>query len=100
MNSYVARAINTVLDIIQLLIFIRIILSWIRLPREKTTVIRRGIMKKTKGFLICLFCIAFLCSTETQAAERFTDNGDGTITDHYMQLMWTKADNNGGINWR
>ncbi len=39
MNSYVARAINTVLDIIQLLIFIRIILSWIRLPRENPIIV-------------------------------------------------------------
>ena len=33
------------------------------------------------------------------AAERFTDNGDGTVTDHTRGLMWSKTDNNGNINW-
>lgn len=31
--------------------------------------------------------------------ERFTDNGDGTVTDHELGLMWAKADNQGDINW-
>ena len=30
---------------------------------------------------------------------RFTDNGDGTITDHELGLMWSKADNQGDISW-
>jgi len=34
-----------------------------------------------------------------QAGERFTDNGDGTVTDHELGLMWSKTDNNGNINW-
>ena len=33
------------------------------------------------------------------AGERFTDNGDGTVTDHEFGLMWSKTDNNGDINW-
>ncbi len=33
------------------------------------------------------------------AAERFTDNGDGTVTDHERKLMWAKTDNQGDINW-
>jgi hypothetical protein len=33
------------------------------------------------------------------AGERFTDNGDGTITDHELGLMWSKTDNNGNIDW-
>jgi len=33
------------------------------------------------------------------AGERFTDNGDGTVTDHELGLMWSKTDNNGDINW-
>ena len=33
------------------------------------------------------------------AGERFTDNGDGTITDHELNLMWSKTDNNGNIDW-
>jgi hypothetical protein len=33
------------------------------------------------------------------AAERFTDNGDGTVTDNELKLMWAKQDNNGDIDW-
>ena len=33
------------------------------------------------------------------AGERFTDNGDGTVTDHTTGLMWAKYDNNGDINY-
>jgi len=33
------------------------------------------------------------------AGDRFTDNGDGTITDHKLGLMWSKTDNQGDINW-
>lgn len=33
------------------------------------------------------------------AADRFTDNGDGTVTDHELGLMWSKTDNHGDINW-
>ena len=34
------------------------------------------------------------------AGERFTDNGDGTVTDHQLGLMWAKNDNQGDIDWR
>ena len=33
------------------------------------------------------------------AGERFTDNQDGTVTDHKLGLMWSKTDNNGNIDW-
>jgi hypothetical protein len=33
------------------------------------------------------------------ADDRFTDNGDGTVTDHETGLMWAKNDNQGDINW-
>ncbi len=33
------------------------------------------------------------------AGDRFTDNGDGTVTDHDRGLMWGKTDNQGDINW-
>jgi len=33
------------------------------------------------------------------ASERFTDNGDGTVTDHQRKLMWAQTDNQGDINW-
>ncbi|MDJ0986711.1 MAG: DUF1566 domain-containing protein [Desulfobacterales bacterium] len=33
------------------------------------------------------------------AGDRFVDNGDGTVTDRKMNLMWSKTDNQGDINW-
>lgn len=41
-----------------------------------------------------------LYSWKVCADERFTDNGDGTVTDHYLRLMWSKTDNQGKINWK
>jgi hypothetical protein len=34
------------------------------------------------------------------AGERFTDNGDGTVTDHAHHLMWASADNQGDVDWK
>ena len=47
---------------------------------------------------IIVFAIFFNIFTAA-AGERFTDNGDGTVTDHELGLMWSKTDNNGNINW-
>lgn len=33
------------------------------------------------------------------AQERFIDNGDGTITDTQLKLMWAQTDNHGDIDW-
>jgi len=33
------------------------------------------------------------------AGDRFTVNGDGTVTDHERGLMWGATDNHGDINW-
>ena len=38
--------------------------------------------------------------TIVYAEERFTDNGDGTVTDHQLGIMWAKTDNQGDINWK
>jgi hypothetical protein len=38
-------------------------------------------------------------SLAVNAGERFTDNGDGTVTDHQLGVMWSKTDNHGNINW-
>lgn len=45
-----------------------------------------------------LMCLVFPFTV--RAGDRFTDNGDGTVTDHRMGLMWAKNDNNGNINWK
>jgi len=47
---------------------------------------------------IIAFTILFSLSPAA-AGERFTDNGDGTVSDHKLGLMWSKTDNNGDINW-
>ena len=45
------------------------------------------------AFLLFFVSLAF-------AGERFTDNGDGTVTDHQLGVMWAKFDNQGDIDWR
>jgi Protein of unknown function (DUF1566) len=42
----------------------------------------------------------FLCLVPAIAGDRFTDNGDGTVTDHKLGVMWAKADNHGDIGWK
>jgi len=34
------------------------------------------------------------------ADSRFIDNGDGTVTDKKLGLMWAESDNLGNIDWR
>ncbi|MBU0767638.1 MAG: DUF1566 domain-containing protein [Proteobacteria bacterium] len=43
---------------------------------------------------------AFFFSAPVLAGDRFTDNGDGTVTDHQLGVMWAKTDNQGDINWK
>ena len=47
---------------------------------------------------IVLLVILFLC-LPAWAGDRFTDNGDGTVTDTKLGLMWANTDNHGDINW-
>ena len=50
------------------------------------------------GTVLAVFS-ALLLAVSAAAGERFTDNGDGTVTDHERSLMWAKTDNNGDIDW-
>ena len=54
---------------------------------------------KLSNALIMVTCI-LLISTPAYAGDRFTDNGDETVTDHQLGLMWAKTDNQGDINWK
>jgi len=45
------------------------------------------------GFLL-LFCPLAVSD------QRFSDNGDGTVTDHQLGVMWAQADNQGDIGWK
>ncbi|MBW2605297.1 MAG: DUF1566 domain-containing protein [Deltaproteobacteria bacterium] len=43
---------------------------------------------------------AFFLSAPVFADDRFTDNGDGTVTDHQLGVMWARTDNQGNISWK
>lgn len=53
-----------------------------------------------KRFLGLFLLFLFLFPLSAPAGERFTDNGDGTVTDNELGLMWAQADNNGNISWK
>jgi len=58
-------------------------------------------MAPARRFLACLAVgMALLAAPAVNAGDRFTDNGDGTVTDHKLNLMWSKTDNNGNIDWK
>jgi hypothetical protein len=54
---------------------------------------------KSTSLCIILMC-TFLFGAPVWSAERFTNNGDGTVTDHQLGVMWAKTDNQGNINWK
>jgi len=58
-------------------------------------------MSRTKSALlwIILTC-TLLFGAPVWSGDRFTDNGDGTVTDHQLGVMWAKTDNQGNINWK
>ncbi|MGB6010739.1 MAG: DUF1566 domain-containing protein [Desulfobacterales bacterium] len=55
--------------------------------------------KKLSNILIMIICM-LLIGAPVLAGDRFTDNGDGTVTDHQLGVMWAKTDNQGDINWK
>ena len=55
--------------------------------------LRASCLSLVIAFLVIFVSLAF-------AGERFTDNGDGTVTDHQLGVMWAKYDNQGDIDWR
>jgi hypothetical protein len=50
--------------------------------------------------MMIIAILILLNSIGVLAGERFTDNGDGTVTDHELGLMWSKTDNHGNISWK
>ena len=58
-------------------------------------------MSRLRPLYVCLISILLICSLSPAfGGERFTDNGDGTVTDHQLGVMWAKSDNQGNIDWR
>lgn len=49
---------------------------------------------------ILLYGVFLLLPCVTLAANRFIDNGDGTVTDQQTGLMWAATDNMGDITWQ
>ena len=57
-------------------------------------------MSEIKSTIVTIVTLcAFFLSAPIFAGDRFTDNGDGTVTDHELGVMWAKTDNQGNINW-
>jgi hypothetical protein len=55
--------------------------------------------KKISSIVWIMMICMFLGGAAVSAGERFTDNGDGTVTDHKLDVMWSKTDNQGDIDW-
>lgn len=55
--------------------------------------------KKSTPIWIILIC-TFLFGTPVWSDDRFTNNGDGTVTDHQLGVMWSETDNQGDISWK
>jgi len=49
---------------------------------------------------IAIIVMMFISPLPTRAADRFINNGDGTVTDQQLGLMWGTFDNQGDINWQ
>ena len=47
--------------------------------------------------VLLIFSLALI--QPVNAEDRFTDNKDGTVTDHQSGLMWAATDNLGDISW-
>lgn len=48
---------------------------------------------------VCAVFVMLLFWGSAVASDRFTVNGDGTVTDHLLGLMWAETDNQGDISW-
>jgi len=58
-------------------------------------------MRKKIVFVLALLCMGLLSVfPQVIAGERFIDNGDGTVTDRVLNVMWSKTDNQGDIDWK
>ena len=50
--------------------------------------------------IVLLFPAALMMANPVYGDQRFMDNGDGTVTDQRLGLMWAKSDNQGDIGWK
>ena len=57
---------------------------------------RRPIVVMVATVILCVVSTL----TSAGAGDRFSDNGDGTVTDHLLNVMWSQTDNQGDISWK
>ena len=57
-------------------------------------------MSLFKTSILSLFCLLLISAPPVFCQQRFVDNGNGTVTDHKLKLMWAKYDNQGDIDWK
>ena len=50
--------------------------------------------------LVVLTAVMVLLPAAAMAGDRFVDNGDGTVTDRQLKVMWAKYDNQGDVTWQ
>ena len=49
--------------------------------------------------ILMLLIFSLVLTPPVFAEDRFTDNKDGTVTDHQSGVMWAATDNLGDISW-
>lgn len=59
----------------------------------------KGYGKTLPGGIEKLFEVRFVRGNTNYGINDFVDNGNGTITDNSTELMWSKNDNDVGLNW-
>lgn len=52
-----------------------------------------------KSAIAAFFVFTVMLPDIAVSGGRFTDNGDGTVSDRKLGLMWAKSTNIGNINW-
>jgi hypothetical protein len=56
--------------------------------------------KRTVRIQSIMTLFLFVSFALSSVGERFSDNGDGTVTDHLLGVMWGKTDNQGDVDWK
>jgi hypothetical protein len=58
-------------------------------------------MKRLRKWITGAVLVGALCGFAFAGGQqRFTVNGDGTVTDHQLGVMWGTRDNQGDIDWK
>ncbi len=55
--------------------------------------------KRLTAFIILILTVWAVVHETAEAEQRFTDHGNGTVTDRKLGVMWAKTDNQADIFW-